>query len=81
MTASAFIDLSNGKVAAELLLEIGEEVAQVEAELARQVSNRVATRSRPAASGFGRRSCPSPRALLDSTSSPTDLESWAHAWR
>jgi octaprenyl-diphosphate synthase len=42
MTASAFIDLSNGKVAAELLLEIGEEVAQVEAELARQVSNRVA---------------------------------------
>lgn len=41
MTASALIDLSNGKIRPELLLQVSEEVSHVEAELDRQMHSQV----------------------------------------
>lgn len=42
MTASALIDLSNGRIRPELLVQVSEEVAFVEAELDRQMHSQVA---------------------------------------
>ncbi len=42
MTASALIELSNGRIRPELLLKVSEEVAHVEAELDRQMHSQVA---------------------------------------
>lgn len=41
MNAAALVELSNGKVVPELLVQVGEEVAKVEAELDRQMHSQV----------------------------------------
>jgi len=41
MTATALIDLSNGRIRPELLAQVSDEVAQVESELARQMHSQV----------------------------------------
>lgn len=41
MTATALIDLSNGRIRPELLAQVSDEVAQVESELSRQIHSQV----------------------------------------